>query len=328
MTIIIRSFWYLLAAAPFVCLALLVKSRRSGKPLPGRFGTILIFTGCLTWYPFIFEAGALNQSLKPLILLPGFFGAALCLAWEWRYFQGKPPSGTWTGAAVYAGFGLLLYIAVGGGYFDRVFQIAHARSLIQSRVPLLRQFERLDHARRDGVLKELGRALNDTEVYIRWGAAMEMGFLGSRAKPAVTALVPALDDKDDRVRRAVLSALKALGRDAGPAAPAIAGLLRDDAMAWEAEQLFAGLGDGSVNAAPELILMLREETPRIRARALRALGVIGPSAKEAAIPAMVPLIQVRNREVGDALADAIKKMQISPGEWQDAVGRYRNAGYY
>ena len=67
----------------------------------------------------------------------------------------------------------------------------------------------LNQGRRDGatVIPALIEALEDTEVEVRQGAAIGLGYYGKEAESAIPALEELLKDKDGRVRHAAKTAI-------------------------------------------------------------------------------------------------------------------------
>ncbi|APW61461.1 HEAT repeat domain-containing protein [Paludisphaera borealis] len=109
---------------------------------------------------------------------------------------------------------------------------------------------------------------------------------------AVPALVKALDDGDEEVRRNALASLQAFGSAAKPSIPKLLDLSnRDPSPAVRREALAVLAGLKAAEAGPLLITALGDPDPRTRAEAARGLGLLG--SKEAtpeAIEALVGLL--------------------------------------
>ena len=124
-------------------------------------------------------------------------------------------------------------------------------------------------------------------------AAYQLQKLGTAAKPALPALIVALDDADKQVWSYAVAAIAGLGPDAAAAIPALIedfdgrkpGSRRDrDKRQVLVRSAFALTRIGPA-AIPALIEALgHEEAPR-RAGAAKAIGGMGPAAKQA-IPAL------------------------------------------
>lgn len=129
-------------------------------------------------------------------------------------------------------------------------------------------------------LPELARKLRDENETTRWRAAVKLSRMGTRAVPVLT---EALGDRDFRVRREAVTALRQIGAEAKMALPALVKALRDkDGEVRErAAETLGFLGPAAAPAVPELIRSVKLGG----SGAVWALGAIGPQAK-AAIPAL------------------------------------------
>jgi HEAT repeat protein len=192
-------------------------------------------------------------------------------------------------------------------------------------LPALRQIDRNNPAfvklLEDEVIPALAATLQDPRAkdQSRRLAARVLGELG---RPAIPALVRALESKDALTREAALDALAEMKEEAKDAVPALQKALADDSMGvrvaaaqalWQTTRkkngllpvLLAGLQDGqrevrnrsafglgqlspdSADAVELLTAALDDEA--VRWEAARALGLIGPKAKSA-VPALRKLL--------------------------------------
>ena len=127
-------------------------------------------------------------------------------------------------------------------------------------------------------------ALGSDQPKVRLNAIKSLGSIGSGAAPAILALVAALNDPDDQLKKAATSAIEAIG----PAAlPHITFSLHEGtggeirSRLWDiADQLASRKGAG-----PILLRSLQmDNDPAVRAHSARLLGDI-----QAASPEVVPI---------------------------------------
>jgi HEAT repeat protein len=116
----------------------------------------------------------------------------------------------------------------------------------------------------------------------RAGAAATLGRLGRQAKPAVSALVSALDDPRAEVRGRAAWALGEIGPEARAAVPGLVELARDAEVGWQAIDALGKIGPEARAALPALREALRGENASARWRAAAALGRLGADARAAA----------------------------------------------
>jgi len=144
----------------------------------------------------------------------------------------------------------------------------------------------------------LTQVLGHRDAGVALAAAGALGSMGDLAAPAAPSLVALLDRKPDHVARSALSELRDLGEVVMPA------LLAVEPWREIHEQAIALI---DLDAAPELISALAE--PGLRAKALRGLGLLGPSA-ELAVPELTAL-----------LSDGDERTVLSAIEALKAIGR-------
>jgi HEAT repeat protein len=136
----------------------------------------------------------------------------------------------------------------------------------------------------------------------RRDAILVLGEMGPAAGPAVPALTEALGDRNNVVKAAAAYALGGIGPAAAPAVPELGRMLKNKSF----ENLdFLGLGSvhgivvnalgniGSNEAVSVLIEVLRDsgKGPIIKAAAIKSLGLIGSSAGEQAVTALIPFLK-------------------------------------
>ena len=134
----------------------------------------------------------------------------------------------------------------------------------------------------DGV-RRLEQALGSDDPYVTAFAAWRLGNLGTRAAPAVPALVGTLDQPG--VYAVTYGALARIGPGAVEAVPALLGELSspDGGRRWRAAKGLGRIGPGAIAAVPDLIATMEDDPwERVRAHAARALGRIGDTSPSTA----------------------------------------------
>ncbi len=140
------------------------------------------------------------------------------------------------------------------------------------------------------LMEELRRADNGNAL----AAAEALARMGDLAEPAAPLLVALLDRKPDGVARSAMSEIAALGELCVPA------LLAAEGWTKFHKEAIALL---DLDAAPPLIAALGDEG--LRARALRALALLGPSA-ELAVPEVAALLSSGDEETLLLSIEALK----------------------
>jgi HEAT repeat protein len=132
----------------------------------------------------------------------------------------------------------------------------------------------------------------------RRSAAFALGKLGAEGTAFIEDLVRVLGDKDESVREAAAAALGEIGAiAAAEAALPLTRLLQSDPSATVQRSAAAALGKMGTRAAGEgdTITVLRKalghQDPRVRQNAAWALGQIGPSGVETAVPDLLKLLK-------------------------------------
>jgi|CXWL01.1.fsa_nt_gi hypothetical protein len=164
-------FWTvygLVAAAPLICLVFLARRFSRGTDLheAGMWG---IYLGCLMWFPPLAAHAAIHPGWRAVLGFPFFFGAALGAVWRLQSVPRSRGLSIFVEAGFYASMGLLAYVALGGGYFDRVIQTAHARKMLQK-----------TGVRADDLVG-VTRSLDNEDMYTRWGAVLALKELNPAA---------------------------------------------------------------------------------------------------------------------------------------------------
>ena len=142
-------------------------------------------------------------------------------------------------------------------------------------------------------------ALKTEDATARMKAANTLGFMRGSAADAVPALVAALEDGYEPVRRNAIYALGAIGE---PAVEPLVDALAAEKEAFDMEPILHicdaahGLGAIGVSAVPALMTALEDEHENVRASAAYALAEIGPVAAEA-VDGLITLLTDESEEV-------------------------------
>ncbi len=142
--------------------------------------------------------------------------------------------------------------------------------------------------------QKLAQQLGASEVGTRRDAAYQLQRLGPAAKPALPALIKALDDDDKQVWSSAVTAIAALGPAATDAIPKLIGALDTSALRGRRQRDGRQLVMRSAYALsrmgpaviPPLVEALGKEDAGLRIGAAHALGPMGAEAR-AAIPLLV-----------------------------------------
>ena len=143
-------------------------------------------------------------------------------------------------------------------------------------------------------------------------AANTLGFRREEAAEAVPALIDALEDSYEPVRRNAIYALGAIGK---PAVEPLIEALDAEKEAFEMEPILhicdAAHGLAAIGAAavPALVAVLKDERENVRASAAYALGEMGPVAAEA-VDALITLLTDESEEVRRHAISALGMIKV------------------
>ena len=156
------------------------------------------------------------------------------------------------------------------------------------------------------------KALKTDDPNALMKVANELGFMRTDAAEAVPALVEALEDSYEPMRRNAIYALGAIGK---PAVEPLIDALDSEKEAFEMEPILHicdaahGLAATSASAVPPLISALEDERENVRASAAYALGEMGPTAAEA-IDGLVSLLTDESEEVRRHATSALGMIKV------------------
>ena len=155
-------------------------------------------------------------------------------------------------------------------------------------------------------------ALKTDDPNARMKAANELGFMQTDAAEAVPALVAALEDSYEPMRRNAIYALGAIGK---PAVEPLIDALDAEKEAFEMEPILHicdpahGLAAIGASAVPALITALEDDRENVRASAAYALGEIGPVAAEA-VDGLIGLLTDESEEVRRHATSALGMIKV------------------
>ena len=155
-------------------------------------------------------------------------------------------------------------------------------------------------------------ALKTDDPNTRMKAANALGFMREEAVEAVPALVDALEDRYEPVRRNAIYALGAIGE---LAVDPLIDALDAEKEAFEMEPILHicdaahGLAAVGAPAVSALISALQDERENVRASAAYALGEMGPVAAEA-VDALIALLMDESEEVRRHATSALGMIKV------------------
>jgi HEAT repeat protein len=151
------------------------------------------------------------------------------------------------------------------------------------------------------------KALEDADVFVRWGAARALGKMAPHGgKAAALALAERLNDKSADVRLTAAAALERFGPAARDAVRAISRTVQGDdpSMRVRAIQVLAAVGTDAKSEVPVLRKALEAKESSVRLAAAQALAKFGPADKPTAA-ALQKALDDADPEVRRAAADAL-----------------------
>ena len=156
-------------------------------------------------------------------------------------------------------------------------------------------------------IQTLKNKLNDPDANFRRHAAETVGKIGPEV---VQALVGALKDENEVVRKAAAFDLWRLGPEAKAAVPTLIEMLKDKdkEVRLMAARVLEGIGPAAKAAVPALIEVFKDKDENVRVGAAEALGKIGPEA----VPALIEVFKDEDIGVRGKVVSALRKMGLEP----------------
>jgi HEAT repeat protein len=174
------------------------------------------------------------------------------------------------------------------------------------------------HAGSRAILPALVGALADPDPQVRGMAAQRLGRIGLDAEPALPALRPLRDDKDDAVRPKADEAIRSIEAKLSDfrtklLPDALADLASPDPEVRRGAADRLGLfGPRSAPAVPTLMRSLDDRDGAVRLASVRALGRIGPPARDA-LPALIARATDADDRVRRAVMSAASAIRDEAG---------------
>ncbi|MEP6670462.1 MAG: HEAT repeat domain-containing protein [Chthoniobacter sp.] len=169
-------------------------------------------------------------------------------------------------------------------------------------------------------INKLTEQLASKDLPARREAAFQLLHLGAAAKPALPALLKALDDDDKQIWSYVIQAIAAIGPDAQEAIPVLIerfdsrkgrGKRERDLRQGMMRTAYA-LSRIGAPAVPPLIQALGEGDGSLRMGATRALGAMGPAAHDA-VPALIKNLADNQDPLRDESAQTLALIGANAG---------------
>ncbi len=151
--------------------------------------------------------------------------------------------------------------------------------------------------------------LKDEHRHVRIHAALALWRIAAQTKPAIAVLTEALRDPDAPHRAEMLGKLGELGPAAASSAPVVLSLLSDADPSVRTQAGMAMQRFGAA-AVPSVLPLLDGADPRVRRSACHALGLLGPSAKDA-VPKLAALVKDADAEVRQEVLAALGRIGIA-----------------
>jgi HEAT repeat protein len=159
---------------------------------------------------------------------------------------------------------------------------------------------------------KLADQLTSRDLSVRREAAYQLSQLGVKAKPALPALLKALDDDDKQMWSSVMAAIAAMGPEAKEVVPVLIERVdgrkgkgrRERDVSFGVMRVAYVLSRMGPDAIPPLIAALGENDLGLHLVAARALGSMGPAAHDAA-PALIKNLADPQASVRDESAQAL-----------------------
>ncbi len=152
--------------------------------------------------------------------------------------------------------------------------------------------------------------------YQRMRAAQELAHLRDNAKARLPEILRCLDDWEEEVRSAAISALCTQKADPKTALPKIMAIVRNEkestTIRGSALVALRAFMPESESAVPELVALLRTKTCRVRPRVAVVLGQIGANQWSTVLPALFDTVNDPDRDTRVGAATGLSIMRKDP----------------
>ncbi len=160
-------------------------------------------------------------------------------------------------------------------------------------------------------------ALQDSDPQVRTSALIIIGQIGANAAEAIPALMRAIDDKDATVRSHAVQAIAKIDRKAYVPYIAVGLDSKNQQERYGAVHILRAMGKDAASAVPALMKKLDDQDNWMRVNVISALGSIGKAATPA-IPTLVKRLQDKDETVRHSAAYALGDITSS---WQENLNQ-------
>lgn len=153
------------------------------------------------------------------------------------------------------------------------------------------------------------QVIKDDDPKVRQAAIAALSRLGPYAQDSVPALLQVYEDRNEEreIRWAAIAALGKMGTGGQDAVPVMIEMMANDINFAEPGRIQMAVTELGPAAVPELVHLLQDENPEVRAHAAVALNWIGRGAREA-VPALIQSLEDEANSVRQAAAFALLRM--------------------
>jgi HEAT repeat protein len=156
-------------------------------------------------------------------------------------------------------------------------------------------------------------ALQDTDPQVRASALLIIAKIGPNAAQAIPALMRAIDDKDATVRSHAVQAIAKMGKQAYVPYIVVGLDSKNQQERYGAAHILRAMGKDAASAVPALMKKLEDKDAWMRVNVISALGSIGKAATPA-VPALVTHLRDTDQTVRHSAAYALGDISSS---WQE-----------
>ncbi|PLZ98996.1 hypothetical protein CEN45_17095 [Fischerella thermalis CCMEE 5198] len=160
-------------------------------------------------------------------------------------------------------------------------------------------------------------ALQDSDPQVRTSALVIIAKIGPNAAQAIPALMRAIDDKDATVRSHAVQAIAKMGRQAYVPYIVVGLDSKNQQERYGAAHILRAMGKDAASAVPALMKKLEDKDAWMRVSVISALGSIGQAATPS-VPALVTRLQDTDQTVRHSAAYALGDISSS---WQENLSQ-------
>ena len=157
------------------------------------------------------------------------------------------------------------------------------------------------------LVPRLIQLLKDPEPWVRYWAAIALGFMGEDAAPAIP-ILQWLIVHDEEAKPAALDALAHIGPNHPDVLPTILAAYRRGACTVDPFRALRQFKGDVTPVLPVLIQIARDEDPVFACQAIDFLAELGPAAQDA-IPVLTDCLRDENWRIRKSAAQALQRIQ-------------------